>query len=144
MRPRPLGQNTILSPDNFWAWWKHLAIWLPTETVSSVYSIMAIQKRTVRSCAATIKWKFRIVSLAQYSTGIGFNMNRVLWIRNFQTSFFLPSITDRIEDINRYMNSVNLILLILILVNLAKTLTHRSLVSKMRTGKEQESPCWGC
>ena len=66
MKPRSLGQNTILFPDNFWAWWKHLAIWMPTETVSSVSSIMAIQKRTVRSCTATIKWKFRIVSQAQY------------------------------------------------------------------------------
>ena len=37
-------------------------------------------------------------------------MNLVLWIRNFQKSFFLPSTTDWIEDINRYMNSLNLIL----------------------------------
>ena len=37
-------------------------------------------------------------------------MNPVLWIRNFQmSSFFLPSTTDRIEEINRYVNSVNLI-----------------------------------
>ena len=37
-------------------------------------------------------------------------MNLVLWIWNFQKSFFLSSTTDRIEDINRYMNSLNLIL----------------------------------
>ena len=43
-RPRSLGENTALSPDNFWVWWKHLAIWLSAETVSSVSSIMVIQK----------------------------------------------------------------------------------------------------
>ena len=55
-----------------------------------------------------------------------------------KTYFFLPSATDRIVNINRYMNSVNLIQLTFTNMNLRLTmeiLTYRSLVLIIQIGK---------
>ena len=57
----------------------------------------------------------------------------------YKIFFFLCSTTDRMEDINRNMNSVNFFLSILILVSLARILTHLLGILIIQTGKKIEN-----
>ena len=66
---------------------------------------MAIQKKILKYFIAFIEKECRIALVAPSLIGIRYNMNPVPGTLNFH----FPAITDRDEEINRYMGSVNLI-----------------------------------
>ena len=78
--------------------------------MASVFSTMGIAKIIVKFYPVTTKWRFK-----NSFSGTMFNRHRIQFesgALNTDSSniyFFLPSTTNKVEDINKYMGSVNLV-----------------------------------